>query len=88
MINGKIVMTKTKDELLSNWKKIHFTPESLDKSILDTLESVESHTFGSSGLTKNYSSIQDALAQALASGDIKVESVGLDDILIALVKGD
>jgi hypothetical protein len=24
----------------------------------------------------------------LASGDIKVESVGLDDILIVLVKGD
>ena len=88
MINGKIVMTETKDELLSNWKKIHFTPESLDKSVIDKLESVDSHMFGSSGLTKNYPSIQDALAQGLASGDIKVESVGLDDILIALVKGD
>jgi ABC-2 type transport system ATP-binding protein len=88
MINGKIVMTETKDELLSNWKKIHFTPESLDKSVIDKLESVDSHMFGSSGLTKNYPSIHDALAPGLASGDIKVESVGLDDILIALVKGD
>jgi ABC-2 type transport system ATP-binding protein len=88
MINGKIVMTQSKDELLSDWKKIHFTPESLDKSIMDTLERVESHMFGSSGLTKNYSTIQDALASGLASGDIKVENVGLDDILITLVKGD
>jgi len=88
MINGRIVMTKSKDELLTNWKKVHFTPQSLEKSIVDKLESVESHMFGSSGLTKNYPEIQDALAPGLASGDIKVESVGLDDILIALVKGD
>ncbi|MDH4220214.1 MAG: ABC transporter ATP-binding protein [Candidatus Aminicenantes bacterium] len=88
MINGRIVMTESKDALLSNWKKIHFTPDSLDKSIIDKLESVESHMFGSSGLTKNFSAIQDVLAPGLASGDIKVESVGLDDILITLVKGD
>jgi len=88
MINGRIVMTKSKDELLSNWKKIHFTPDSLDKSIIDKLENVENQMFGSFGLTKNYPAIQDALAPSLASGDIKVESVGLDDILIALVKGD
>jgi ABC-2 type transport system ATP-binding protein len=88
MINGQIVMTKSKDELLSNWKKIHFTPGSLDKSVVDTLERVENRTFGNSGLTKNYPAIQEALASGLASGEIKVESVGLDDILIVLVKGD
>ncbi len=88
MINGRIVMTESKDALLSNWKKIHFTPESLDKSVTDKLESVESHMFGSSGLTQNYPEIQDVLAPGLASGDIKVESVGLDDILIALARGD
>jgi ABC-2 type transport system ATP-binding protein len=88
MINGQIVMTESKDALLSNWKKIHFTPGSLDKFVVDKLDNVESHMFGSSGLTKNYPVIKDALAPGLASGDIKVESVGLDDILIALVKGD
>jgi ABC-2 type transport system ATP-binding protein len=88
MINGRIVMTESKDVLLSNWKKVHFTPGSLDKSIIDKFESVENQMFGSSGLTKNYPAIQDSLAPGLASGDIKVESVGLDDILIALVKGD
>jgi len=88
MINGRIVMTESKDVLLSNWKKVHFTPESLEKSVIDNLENVESHMFGSSGLTRDYPAIQDALAPGLASGDVKVESVGLDDILIALVKGD
>ncbi len=87
MVNGKIVLTDSKDALLSNWKKIHFTPDSLDNSILDRLENVESHMFGSSGLTKNYPEIQEALTPGITSGDIKVESVGLDDILISLVKG-
>lgn len=88
MINGHIVMTASKDELISDWKKIHFTPGSLDKSIIDSLERVESHMFGSSGFTKNYAAIKEALAPGLASGDVKLESVGLDDILITLVKGD
>lgn len=88
MINGRIVTVESKDALLSNWKKIHFTPESLDKSVVDKLENVESHMFGSSGLTKDYPAIQEDLARAIASGEVKVESVGLDDILIALVKGD
>jgi ABC-2 type transport system ATP-binding protein len=88
MINGRIVMTESKDALLSDWKKVHFMPGSLDKSVVDMFESVENHMFGSSGLTKKYPEMQDALAPGLASGDIKVESVGLDDILIALVKGD
>jgi ABC-2 type transport system ATP-binding protein len=87
MVNGKIVLTDSKDELLSNWKKIHFTPDSLDKSIAASLVNVESHLFGSSGLTKNYTEIQESLSPEIASGDIKVESVGLDDILISLVKG-
>jgi len=87
MVNGKIVLTDSKDELLSNWKKIHFTPDSLDKSIIDRLEDVESQMFGSSGLIKNYPEIQEALTPGITSGDVKVESVGLDDILIALVKG-
>jgi ABC-2 type transport system ATP-binding protein len=74
MINGQIVMTESKDALLSSWKKIHFTPGSLDKSVIDRLESVENHMFGSSGLIKNYPAIHDALSSGLASGDVKVES--------------
>lgn len=87
MVSGKIVLLDSKDALLSNWKKINFTPGSLERSIIDRLENVESHMFGSSGLTKNYPEIEEALSSGIANGDVKVESVGLDDILISLVKG-
>ncbi|MGD2295743.1 MAG: ABC transporter ATP-binding protein [Candidatus Aminicenantes bacterium] len=86
MINGRIVMTAAKDDLQSNWKKIHFTKGALDKKIVGSLEKVEDHMFGSSGITRDYLSLKDSLSQGLANGDIKVESLGLDDILISLVK--
>jgi len=87
MINGRIALTAAKDDLLANWKKIHFTPGSLDERIIRTLEKVEHHMFGSSSFTKKYPEIKDTLEKGIASGDIKVENVGLDDILISLVKG-
>jgi len=86
MIKGRIARTAAKDDLLDNWKKIHFTKGSLDQQTIASLEKVEDHMFGSSGITKDYLAIKDKLEQGLASGDIKVESVGLDDILISLVK--
>ena len=86
MIKGRIALTAAKDDLQSNWKKIHFTKEALDQSAIDSLEKVEDHMFGCSGITRNYPSLKDSLASGLAGGDIKVESLGLDDILIALVK--
>lgn len=84
MIEGRIVLNDAKDELQSNWKKIHFVKGTLERKVVDTLINVEDHKFGCSGITNNYPSIGDSLAGGLASGDIKVESMGLDDILIAL----
>jgi ABC-2 type transport system ATP-binding protein len=86
MINGRIVRTAAKDDLLANWKKIHFTKGSLDQQTIAMLDKVEDHMFGSSGIAKNYLAIRDKLEEGLATGDIKIESVGLDDILISLVK--
>ena len=86
MINGRIAKTASKDDLQANWKKIHFTKDSLDQNVLDSLGMVEDHMFGCTGITKDYLKIKDALTDGLASGDIKVEGLGLDDILISLVK--
>ncbi|MFC2166682.1 ABC transporter ATP-binding protein [Acidobacteriota bacterium] len=86
MINGRIAKSASKDELQANWKKIHFTKDSIDKNIIESLVYVEDHMFGLSGISKDYLKIKDALSQSVASGDVKVESLGLDDILIALVK--
>lgn len=86
MINGRIALFAAKDELLSDWKKIHFSKGSLTNSIITSMKNVEEHMFGMSGITKNYLDIKDALKPGMASGDIKVENAGLDDILICLVK--
>jgi ABC-2 type transport system ATP-binding protein len=86
MICGRIAKTASKDDLQANWKKIHFTKDSLDQKVIDSLKSVEDHMFGCSGITDDYLKIKDALSQGLTGGDIKVESLGLDDILISLVK--
>jgi hypothetical protein len=43
--------------------------------------------FASSGITKDFPKIQSRLSAGIASGDIKIENVDLDDILILLVKG-
>jgi ABC-2 type transport system ATP-binding protein len=85
MINGRFALFSTKDELQADWKTIHFKKDSLAQSIADSLENVETQMFGSSGVTRRYREIEAALADGLASGDIKVENVGLDDILIAMV---
>jgi len=87
MIQGCIALFATKDELLSNWKAIHFKPGSAPDSVLDSLERVETQIFGSTGIIRDYPAIREDLAAGISSGDIRVENVGLDDILIALVNG-
>jgi ABC-2 type transport system ATP-binding protein len=86
MINGQIALTSAKDDLLANWKRIHFSKGALDPNAIEDLEQVEDHAFGGSGITRDYPKIKDSLSQGLSTGDIKVENVGLDDILISLVK--
>jgi len=87
LIEGKIVLTSEKDELLSNWKRIHYKKGALDIDIIKSLTRRKDHAFGSSGVTDRYLEIKDSLAQGITEGVVKIESVNLDDILISLVKG-
>lgn len=86
MINGRITLSKEKDELLANWKRIHYKKGALDDRIIASLEHVQEHSFGSSGMTGDYLKIKDSLTTGIAKEDIKVENVNLDDILISFVK--
>lgn len=86
MIDGRIRMYCEKDELLSNWKLIHFKPGALDDRIVESLSNVQAHMFGSSGITRDYAGIRDRLSEGIAGEDIKVENVSLDDILISFVE--
>ncbi len=87
LIEGKIVLTSEKDELLANWKRIHFKKGALDSEIANSLTRQTDHAFGSSGITDRYLEIKDSLVQGITEGVVKIENVNLDDILISLVKG-
>jgi ABC-2 type transport system ATP-binding protein len=87
LIGGNIVLVSEKDELLSNWKRIHYKKGALDGGIVNTLTRRKDHAFGSSGVTDRYLEIKDSLVQGITEGMVKIENVNLDDILISLVKG-
>jgi len=87
MHEGRIILESEKDDLLSNWKRIHFRRSVLPPEVVATLSHVEDHMFGSSGITKDFRALKDNLAEAIAREDVKVENVNLDDILITFVKG-
>ncbi len=87
LIKGKIVLASDKDELLSNWKRIHYKKGALGSEIVNSLTRRKDHAFGSSGVTDRYLEIKDALVQGITEGVVKIESINLDDILISLVKG-
>lgn len=88
LIKGKIALWGEKDEILSQWKRIHYQDGALNEQIIETLRSRQAHMFGSSGITDNYLKIKDLLADGIAQESIKVENVSLDDILIAYIKGE
>lgn len=87
LIQGRIVLASEKDELLSNWKRIHYKKGALGTDVVNTLMRREDHAFGSSGVTDCYTKIKDSLVKGITEGEVKVENVNLDDILISLVKG-
>lgn len=88
LIEGKIALSEVKDELLAKWKRIHYKKGALDDSVVKTLKSRKEHMFGSAGITKDYPALKESLSQGLAKDEVKVENVDLDDVLIALVKGE
>lgn len=88
MVEGKIIINEVKDELLGRWKKIIYKPGVLSADIEKRLMNVEKQLFGSSGITDKYPEISSSLSEGIKKGDIKLENVGLDDILISLVNGE
>jgi ABC-2 type transport system ATP-binding protein len=88
LVEGRIALSETKDELLSKWKRIHYKDGALKDSIVSTLTSRKAHMFGNSGVSSDYPALKGTLAEGMAREEIKVENVNLDDVLIALVKGE
>jgi len=87
MVDGRIIISEVKDELLARWKKIVYRPGVLPDAVEKRLKNVEKQLFGSSGITDDYPQLARHLAAGVSKGDVKVENVNLDDILISLVNG-
>ncbi len=88
MVNGEIIINEVKDDLLARWKKIVYKPDTLPGDVESGLMNVEKQLFGSSGITNKYPEIAGSLEDGVNRGDIKIENVNLDDILISLVNGE
>jgi len=85
---GKLVFQSEKDELLARWKRIHFREGALSPDLVRQCTDVRVQPFSNSGLTRDFSAIREQLAPGIAAGDVKVENARLDEILIAMLKGE
>jgi ABC-2 type transport system ATP-binding protein len=88
IIEGRIALFSEKGDLLSNWKRVHYKKAALDSHIIDSLKNRRAHMFGSSGVTAKFLEIKSFLASGIASEEIIIENVNLDDVLITLVEGE
>jgi len=87
IVDGRVAIHAEKDEVLSDWKRLHFKPGAISGDIVTGLRCVEAHAFGSTGVTNRFRELEGRIAAAVSAGDVKVENVDLDDVLIAFVKG-
>lgn len=87
IVDGRVAIHAEKDEILSDWKRLHFRPGAIEGDVVTGLRCVEAHAFGSTGVTNKYRELEGRIASAVTAGDVKVENVSLDDVLIAFVKG-
>ena len=85
MIDGKIKTFRDKDEILSSWKKIHFKENALTDEVKRDLCNISEGAFAVTGITKDLSLIEEKIERGVASGDIRIENIDLDDILISYV---
>jgi len=86
--DGNLVLQSEKDDLQTRWKRIHFKEGALNPEIVRQFIDVRTQPFGSSRLTRDFSAVREQLAPGIAAGDVKVENARLDEILIAMLKGE
>lgn len=86
MLNGEIALSGEKDLLLDTWKKVHFKADTVTEDMLTGLRNVERNMFGVSGVTNEFRQFKAHYIDAIQSGDIRVENIRLDDILISLLE--
>ena len=88
LVDGRVVLSEGKDDLLARWKRIHFQEGALEEKNFEQLRCRKSQVFGCSGITDDYPALKPHLAAGMNDRTIKIENLTLDDILIACVKGE
>ncbi|WIV11499.1 ABC transporter ATP-binding protein [Proteiniborus sp. MB09-C3] len=88
LIDGKIVLSATKDELLEKWKTIHIKNGYEINDIKNKLLGIEKNFFGISGLTDKSEEMKSTLKPYIDKDIIRIENTSIDQILISLVKGE
>ncbi|MTI49635.1 MAG: ABC transporter ATP-binding protein [Firmicutes bacterium] len=86
IINGKIVLSQEKENVLANWKKISLKKNLVDQEIKRLMIGIEENYFGITGITKNYSKIKNIFSLKNINDGIKISNATLDEILISLVR--
>ncbi|WP_202711538.1 ABC transporter ATP-binding protein [Sporosalibacterium faouarense] len=86
IINGKIVLSQEKENILTNWKKISLKKNLVDQEIKRLMIGIEENYFGITGITKNYSKIKNIFSLKNINDGIKISNATLDEILISLVR--
>jgi ABC-2 type transport system ATP-binding protein len=88
LIDGRVVLSDGKDDLLAKWRRIHYREGALREDLAASLRCRRQQVFGNSGITDDFPALQGQIQDGLNRETIKVENLNLDDILIAHVKGD
>lgn len=86
LIDGKIVLSAPKDELLEKWKAIHIKNGYEISEITSNLIGVEKNLFGITGFTDRYEELKNTIKPYIEKGVVRVENTSIDQILISLVK--
>jgi len=85
--DGRAVLQESADDLATKWKWVVYREGSLDRAIEERFASVRHQPFGCRGLANDLPAMRDAIAQALASGDARLDRASLEDILLSFIKG-
>lgn len=85
---GRLLLHAEKDELLSNWKWIHFKEGGLPERVEASLHMAEGRALGRAGLTRDFPSVEAELREAISAGDVRVTGATIDDVLVAALKGE
>ena len=86
IVNGEIILTEEKENILSNWKKVNIKKDAVSKDIRKYLKGMEENYFGISGVTDSIDRLQEVINKSNTKDAIKIENANLDNVLISLVK--